>query len=136
MISFVVPGTPQPQGSMKAFVPKGWNRPVLTSDNSKLKTWRWNVGQMAKQAMMAIGEKLISKPLPIRVEAQFYFAKPKGSKERHKVTRPDLDKICRALLDSLTGIAFEDDSQVTQLWVSKFFGSQAHTQVRITELSE
>lgn len=32
-VSFTVLGTPQPQGSAKGFVPKGWTRAVITTDN-------------------------------------------------------------------------------------------------------
>lgn len=31
-LSFVVWGVAQPKGSAKAFIPKGWNRAVVTSE--------------------------------------------------------------------------------------------------------
>ncbi len=45
MIEFTVYGVPIPQGSTKAFVPKGWTRPVVTHDSARTKPWR--------QAMLA-----------------------------------------------------------------------------------
>lgn len=138
MISFIIRGTPQPQGSVRAFMPKGWKRPVLTTDNPKLKAWRATAQHEAQVAMNEIGAQLTPRPLAVRVEARFYFVRPKsGPKDsRHKTTRPDLDKCSRALLDSLTGICIEDDSQVTQLWVSKFYGATAYTEVRVTDLRD
>ncbi len=36
---------------------------------------------------------------------------------------PDLDKLCRACLDSLTGIVWRDDSQVVRLEANKDYGA-------------
>jgi len=36
-------------------------------------------------------------------------------------TRPDIDKLSRAVLDALTGIVFSDDAQVADLQAHKFF---------------
>jgi len=36
VLTFQVYGEAQPQGSAKAFIPKGWKRPILTSDNAQL----------------------------------------------------------------------------------------------------
>lgn len=139
IITFDVLGKPQHQGSMRAFTPKGWKRPVLTSDNAKLKPWRQEVAANAYAAMMAQAprsEGCIEGP--VRVEAHFYFTRPKSGKkgELHKITRPDLDKLARALLDAMTGTVFTDDSQVSQLWVSKFLDGASRTWVRVSTLSE
>lgn len=135
IICFDVLGKPQHQGSMRAFTPKGWKRPILTTTNKELKPWRQAVASNAYTAMMDIGQCICIEG-PVRVEAHFYFTRPKSGKkgERHKITRPDLDKLARALLDAMTGTVFADDSQVSQLWVSKFFDGNAKTWVRITTL--
>jgi Holliday junction resolvase RusA-like endonuclease len=54
----------------------------------------------------------------------FYFAKPKSTKKSvtSKTTKPDVDKLLRAALDGMTGIIYEDDSQVTDAKVGKFYG--------------
>ena len=137
ILCFDVLGKPQHQGSMRGFTPKGWKRPVLTSDNANLKPWRQEVAANAHTAMI---ESSIEGCIegPVRVEAGFYFTRPKRGKKRdiHKITRPDLDKLARALLDAMTGTVFADDSQVSQLWVSKFFDGSARTWVRVTTLEE
>jgi len=46
--------------------------------------------------------------------------------------RPDLDNTTKAVLDSLNGVAWEDDSQVQRLVVEKSYGPEARTTVRIT----
>jgi crossover junction endodeoxyribonuclease RusA len=36
-------------------------------------------------------------------------------------SRPDIDKLARAVLDALTGVAFRDDSQVAKLDLLKLW---------------
>jgi Holliday junction resolvase RusA-like endonuclease len=86
-----------------------------------------------------MGEQLpIARPDALRVEAFFYFDRPKSKSKSlyHKTTKPDIDKLARSLMDGMTGVVFEDDSQVSQCWVSKFFGSPSRVEVRITTLED
>lgn len=36
--------------------------------------------------------------------------------------KPDCDNIAKIILDSLNGIAYEDDKQITSLTVEKYYG--------------
>lgn len=138
MILLTIYGVPQSQGSIKAFIPHGWNRPVLTSTNKALKSWRQEVAALAKEEMQKIGMQIIRRPHAVRIEAWFYFVRPQSTKKTliHKTTAPDLDKLLRALGDALTGICYEDDSQVAQCWVSKAFDVTPRSVVRVTALSD
>ena len=49
--------------------------------------------------------------------------------------KPDLDNIAKIVLDSLNGIAYKDDSQVTVLKVIKEYGEQAKIIVKLSEIS-
>lgn len=134
MIEFTVYGTPVPQGSIRAFMPKGAKHPVLTGDNVKTKPWRQDVARIAQLAMQEKGARLFCRPSAVVVQCQFYFVKPKSASKSvaHKTTKPDLDKLARSLLDALTGICFEDDSQVTWLFVSKHFDSTPRAEITVT----
>jgi Holliday junction resolvase RusA-like endonuclease len=48
-----------------------------------------------------------------------------------KTTKPDVDKLLRALLDSMTGVVFVDDSQVTKCQVEKRFGSPERSVISV-----
>jgi crossover junction endodeoxyribonuclease RusA len=124
MLNFTVYGLPQPQGSIRAFMPKGWKRPVLTSDNAKVKPWRQEIAGTAAALMERESIRIIQKPFGVRVTAYFYFPKPKSAKKSvtHKTTKPDIDKLARALHDALTGIVYEDDSQIVESRAIKDFG--------------
>ena len=128
-IEFTVHGKPQPQGSAKAFIPKGWNRAIITSDNKTLKPWRQDVSAMALQAMAGQPMELGA----VRVTVSFWWSKPKSTKKSvvHKITKPDIDKCLRSILDSLTGIAFKDDSQVVECHILKWFGDQEGARVTV-----
>ena len=132
---FTVYGTPEPQGSMKIFVPKGLKHPIITSDSKKLMPYRQQVTRTCLAAMEDSGCRLIERPSPVMLSIQFFFRKPKlaSRKTVHKTTKPDIDKLERAVLDALTGAAFEDDSQVVRVIKSKEFGIPERTTIWITD---
>jgi Holliday junction resolvase RusA-like endonuclease len=127
---------------MRAFMPKGWKRPIITSTNKNLKSWRQDVAAAAEQAMRDLGiEGCIDGTKAIRVEAQFYFTRSmsdekKKKKKLNKITAPDLDKLCRAVCDAMTGTVFVNDSRVSQLWCSKLLDTRARTVVKVTTIEE
>lgn len=126
-VKFIVYGRPQPQGSVRAFTPKGWNRPVLTSDNKKLKSWRIDIAAIVANTAAI---PLVLRPAGVRIDIQFYFTRPASAKKREfPSVKPDVDKLCRGVLDALTGLVFEDDSQVVQIVASKWYGSPERTEI-------
>jgi len=52
----------------------------------------------------------------------------------HPVVKPDVDKLARALLDALTGVAYGDDAQVVEMHVCKTYGDDARTTVTVKAL--
>lgn len=134
--NFTVYGVPQPQGSTRSFIPKGWTRPIITSDNLKMKPWRQELANTAILAMKEACAQKAAREIPIAIELLFFFDKPVPAKKSasFKTTKPDLDKLLRAGLDGLTGIAYEDDSQVCECKVSKQFDSPARLEVRVSAL--
>lgn len=127
IFKFTVLGRAEPQGSMKAFMIKG--KPVLTSDNAKMKPWRQQVGWVALEARG--GSEMAPRGIPVALEVIFYFRKPTGTSHRQfrPTKKPDLDKLCRALCDALKGVLYEDDSQITGLIAQKHFGLPERAEV-------
>ena len=115
MIEFFVEGNPAPQGS-KRHVGRG----IMVESCKRLPEWRKAVGVAAQSVI----DYVIPRGAPVRVTIVFYLPPPKSFRGNgDMVKRPDLDKLARACLDALTGIAFEDDSQVTDLCVSKQYAT-------------
>jgi Holliday junction resolvase RusA-like endonuclease len=120
---------------MRAFVPKGWKRPILTSVNTKLKPWRQEVAGVALEAVQAArpNPHPLLKKWAVRLDVVFYFQRPKsGKRGSHVITRPDYDKLLRGLSDALTGIVYVDDSQIAECEVKKLYGEPSRTEVKIS----
>jgi crossover junction endodeoxyribonuclease RusA len=130
VITFTVIGHAQPQGSTKAFMPKGARYPVVTSDNPNLKGWRTLVAYAAQQHASA-------GPMygGVHVTLDFALQRPKSLPKRQcqHLRKPDIDKLARAVLDALTGILYHDDSEVVHLDVIKRYAAPIEApSVRIT----
>jgi crossover junction endodeoxyribonuclease RusA len=115
-----VDGNPVSKGSMKAFVPKGWKRAVVTAANPNTKQWEKTIKTSALEhsPVVSSGEW--------RVVINFAMKRPqrlpKGRK--HHTTKPDLDKLVRCVLDALTGVLWVDDSQVITIRAFKFYAAE------------
>lgn len=135
-LTFTVFGIAQPQGSSKAFMPRGARFPVVTSDNPKVKGWRQQVAEAAGRALEVQGGQQARGP--VRVVAEFFLPRPKSLKKpTPHLTRPDVDKLARACGDAMTGVVYADDSQVVQLCVSKYYaaaGEAPHAVIAVTSL--
>lgn len=125
-VVFRVPGKPVPQGSMRAFTRKGGGVGMTPTNEGLLKTWRQDVGFHARMA----GAYLMKGA--VRVEIAFTLPRPrshfgtgrnagkvKPSAPRYPTTKPDTDKLIRAVLDALTYVCFTDDAQVTMITATK-----------------
>jgi crossover junction endodeoxyribonuclease RusA len=134
-VHFFVAGIPQPKGSAKAFIPKGWNRPIVTHDNPKTRPWEKTISLVAQQNMPADAPW----PGPIYLQLSFTLPKPKSApkrKEIYPIKRPDLDKLARAVKDALKSVMYLDDAQVTQLSAEKIYGERPGVEVFIVRLEE
>lgn len=130
IIRFTVHGKPQQRGSKKAslipkrgggFVTKN-GRPIVAARDMNENSKEW-MGQVRDAAANACSGDLLAGP--IRITCWFYFKRPdshfgsgkntgrlKPSAPEHHCSFPDLDKLMRAINDSLTGVVWRDDKQV------------------------
>ena len=120
ILHFCVMGVAQPKGSAKAFIPKGWSRPIITSDNAKNKGWQQLVAEEASRAIQALpGGMFHVLDASVRLTVAFYLPRPKKFQKRGMnpahVTKPDLDKLLRSVKDALKSVAWHDDSQVVDV---------------------
>jgi Holliday junction resolvase RusA-like endonuclease len=118
-LRFVIYGVAQPQGSTRGFVPKGWKRAVITSDNPQNKGWRQLVAEGASRALAESGVGLID--TPVHLSVAFYLPRPKSLPKRvaAHVKRPDLDKLLRSVGDALTRVVWADDAQLVKITGAK-----------------
>jgi Holliday junction resolvase RusA-like endonuclease len=119
---FFCPGLPATKGSLRAVRrPSGGS--VLVPDNARTKPWQRALAMTAHAAGVCAQEG------PVAVELVFYLPRParQVAASGHPyawapllpLAKPDLDKLARAVLDGLTGVAWKDDAQVTTLRLEK-----------------
>lgn len=80
----------------------------------------------------------------IEADITAYFAIPKSVSKRKReqmlkgeirhTHKPDTDNIAKIILDSLNGIAYDDDRQVCRLTVNKLYGGRTGVVVRLSEM--
>ena len=128
-VTFVVLGPPATKGSTVSFVGEG-GRIITKADCRDLGSWTKAVGWSARMA----GVRLTSSGSAVTVRAVFQFVRPSKKARRQPTVRPDVDKLARALLDALTGVAYHDDAQIVQLEATKCYGADVRTTVTIEEM--
>lgn len=126
VVAFTVFGVPAPQGSKSAYVRGG--RAVVVDGTSKTgrdkhATWRAAVAEAAQVARDGVQ---FSGPVTVHIE--FYLPLPSG--DRHRTLhskKPDIDKLVRSVLDSLTDSGLlRDDALVYALHATKLYAREGH----------
>ena len=141
-IIIFVPGEPRSQGS-KRWLPNGG---LKEAGAENLRPWRASVTSHTVAEMRR--ENFPTLEGPVYVTIDFLYLRPKShygtgknsgtlkpSAPMFKATMPDIDKLCRAILDSLTDASlFRDDGQVASLTATKTFGEQQGARIEIGEI--
>lgn len=143
VLTFHAAGEPVPQGSKKAWLDRKTHRVMMTEDQGTRHTaWRHIVSSAAAAAM---NESTLTAPIsvPVTVALTFHFHRGighygsgrnarvvKDSAPSHPSKPPDIDKLIRAVLDSMTdAMVWTDDSLVVSItarkrWVDRFTQQQ------------
>lgn len=88
-----------------------------------------------------IATELSTKPFKATITAIFEPANSLSKKKKSELLsnviftkKPDADNIAKAILDSLNGLAYKDDSQVCRLTVQKDYGVENKIIVELEEI--
>lgn len=124
IVDFFVVGTPKPQGSKRAFHHPHTKRIIMTeAAGAKLKDWRYDVKSTAAVEMSRAGHPIVMQPTAVRLTIAFVMPRPVSTPKTRAtplaVKKPDLDKLVRAVCDALTGVVYNDDSQVIAMMPTK-----------------
>lgn len=139
-LNLIAFGIPQPKGSAKAFIPKGWKRAIVTSDNSKNKGWQQLIAEAASAAIAKSSTyRLVNGPVLLTVA--FYLPRPKAIKNKDvpQIKKPDLDKLVRSVKDALTKVAWVDDSMVVEIRARKQYarpGESPRAEITVTAIAD
>ena len=90
-----------------------------------------------------VSMKLSEKPFKAKITAIFKPADSLSKKKKEELIssvdythKPDADNVAKIILDSLNGLAYKDDSQVTALLVFKDYGEENKIIVELEEIEE
>lgn len=82
-----------------------------------------------------------TKPFKVKITAIFKPPEKISKKKREELlfkvnytNRPDIDNVAKIILDSLNGLAYKDDSQVSELLVFKDYGEENKIIVELEEI--
>lgn len=129
-----VEGEPFPQGSKTAINIGGKCRVIESkgTGNAKHKKWRKTVADEATKIAQSNGWMALDGP--IGVTLTFHMHKPPSRPKGDVLVyvKPDLDKLCRSVLDSITGVLIVEDSRVSELNSKKVYALDGRSGVEIT----
>lgn len=138
MIRLEIIGSPQTQGSKRAFIAGG--RAIVTeAGGKKHKDWRAAVADAAR-AWCAEHQNPPLIDGPVLVRMTFGLQRPASAPKRTrtfpiKARSGDVDKLQRSILDSLTGVLFADDSQVIGVVAVKDWSDPPGVVVEVVDAS-
>ena len=131
-IAFTVAGDPVPQPRPRVSTVGGFGRAYVPKTHP-VHAYR----QAVAAAAQAAGCEPHSEPVNVVID--LVFARPQSHLRKNGLRagapvlpRCDLDNCAKAVLDSLNGVAWVDDSQVSRLVVEKSYGTEGRTTVRIS----
>lgn len=124
MIRFTVPGEPCAQPRYTPRKMQGFVRMVMP-DASPIHAYKAAVKMCAQEAYNG---PPLKGPLSIEIVAVWprpknKFWKTKPTPRIPKDTKPDVDNVCKAVLDALNKQLFGDDAQIVKATVSKFYAA-------------
>jgi crossover junction endodeoxyribonuclease RusA len=117
MFELFIAGDPRPQGSKKAF--NRGSHIVLVEANKDLPAWREHMKKMLELKMMEFDNRF---DVAVSVSLTFWLRRPKTVTRQYATQTYDLDKLTRAVFDSLTQSGcIKDDSYVVDLTARKLY---------------
>jgi Holliday junction resolvase RusA-like endonuclease len=133
VISFIVPGTPRPKGSLTHVAPGVMLEGKTADARDRMAAYRWSVATVARTAMARKKLPLMTGALHLTVV--FELPRPKTVRDARPWRKPDLDKLTRAVCDSLTHICYHDDAQIVRQSVLKVYAAgEPCTIIQVEEL--
>lgn len=97
---------------------------LVDTKAAELKKWRPAVAKAALAADIGYAPK----ETPVFIDAVFCLVRPDSVKREMPCALIDLDKLCRAVGDSLSDVAYRDDRQTVQWTASKVYVEDSSSQ--------
>lgn len=141
LLDFTIPGQPVAQGRPRATtMGKGRNKKIMMYDPKESKEYKRYAALIAKQhaPKTPFTEQL-------SVVLKIYRQIPKSTTKKDRalflagikrpVTKPDTDNYTKAVLDALNGIIWQDDSQIVDIYASKYYSDNPRVEILVKDIT-
>ena len=134
-ISFTVPGQPQGKGRAKVTTRNGFAH-AYTPEKTIL------YENLIKMCFLETKAERLQGALEMTIFAFYQVPKSFTKKKRNDAlngnltpqTKPDVDNIAKVVCDALNGVAYEDDKQIVELTVKKYYSGCPEVIIDIAEV--
>jgi len=134
--TFTIPG--EPMGKQR---PKFARAGQYTMTYTPTKTMNYET-LVKEMYVISKGQYYENQQLKINVKAYFSIPKSKSKKVQEAmkngwirpVKTPDCDNILKIICDALNGIAYQDDKQIIEANISKWYSDKPRVEVSLTEV--
>ena len=136
-MKFTIWGKPKAKGRPRLSTFGGFARAYTPKDTIEYE----NLIKLSYFQASEAQEKIdYEKPVILQVKAFYEIPKSTSKKKRGQMLngknrpciKPDIDNCVKAVLDALNKIAFKDDTQVIELYATKYYDEQPRVEVEIT----
>lgn len=129
-IQLVIPG--EPQGKGRPRLGKGFT--FTPKKTVEYENW-------IKMCFVQSKQEKLNGQIEAIIKAYYGIPNSMTKKDREKVKngvlrptkKPDLDNICKAVLDSLNELAYKDDSQIVHLIMWKEYSNEPRVEIELRE---
>ena len=136
-IKFCIYGEPPNKGRPRMRIIKGKFPIVYTPTKTKKEEEAF-----ITQSLPFKPERPFIEPLIINITTYFSIPASFSKKKKAKAVagclrptkKPDIDNIVKSILDAMNKIFYQDDKQVVELSVKKFYSEKPRTEVEISEI--
>lgn len=135
-ISFTIPGQPKGKQRPRITVQGNFAHAYTPKETASYENYVRVMYQINKDKVFLEGA--------IKAEITAYFPIPKSTSKKNRALmlagivkytkKIDCDNLAKIILDSLNGIAYKDDAQVSELSVKKLYADKPKVDVTLTEL--
>lgn len=140
---------------MRAFViegePQGKGRPRFSVVNGKVNT-RTPDSTVIYENMVRLSyrdackEPMYEQGVPLMMHITAFYGIPKSTSKKKRqlmmeeklrpTKKPDIDNLCKVVMDSLNKIAYYDDAQIVKATVGKFYSDYPRVVVQLWTMDE
>lgn len=130
--SFQVLGKPVGKGRPRFSTVNGYVRPYTPTKTVEFEN-------LVRIAWMNAGFEKMDGMLSIGIDAYFPIPTSYSKKKQAALEgadydkKPDVDNICKSVLDALNGIAYDDDKQVVSVVIRKMYSATPRTNIVIVQ---